>query len=438
MNAADVLVPRARLIVAIAAVIVVAVILFATRTYTFYFDEWTFITTAPDWTLATYFEPHNEHPAILFQLVYAALLHTVGLRAYWPYMAVLLLAHVANLLLLFELVRRRSGELIGVAAALLLLLLGAGWEDLLWAFQMAWLASVAFGLGALLLLQTPRRTPFAAALVAISLAFSGVGLVFAVAATVQILVTRDRRRELVWLVPVGVAVLAWWAAFGRLGTHPNPQPTTANLLIDPIYALWGLGAAVAGIVGEGGWFGPPLLVAATAGVAWRWWRSGADPFVIGLAAGLVAFYLVAGLSRAQLGVQQGGASRYVYVGAVPWLILLGDAARGLPWRGTWRPALAACLFLACFNSCVLFYSFAIARPAVMERQVADYYALAAVRRDPCLNPSGAVDLLVMPALTRPAPYYRAVGLFGDPRDDLPLRDRASYDAAVANLRKTAC
>src|SRR2546429_571063 len=80
-------------------------------------------TTAPGWTLATYFEPHNEHPAILLRAAYSALLHTVGLRAYWPYMAVLVLAHMTNVLLLFELVRRRSGELIALGAALLLLLL---------------------------------------------------------------------------------------------------------------------------------------------------------------------------------------------------------------------------------------------------------------------------------------------------------------------------
>jgi hypothetical protein len=172
-----------------------------------------------------------------------------------------------------------------------------------------------------------------------------------------------------------------------------------------------------------------------------WWgapRHGADSFAVGVAAGLVAFYLVLGLSRAQLGIQQSGASRYIYVGAVPWLILLGDAARGLPWRGTWRPALTACLFLACFSSAVLFYSFAIARPAVMERQVADYYALAAMRGDSCLNQYAVADPRVMPSVVQPEPYYIAIDQFGDPRTGHPLRDTASYDAAIANLRKPGC
>jgi hypothetical protein len=436
--AADARVPRALPIVVAAALVVCAVILWLTRTFTFYFDEWTFISTAPDWTLATFFKPHNEHPAILFRLVYSALLNTVGLRSYLPYMAALVIAHAANVVLIFELIRRRSGDLVAMAAALLLLVLGAGWEDLLWAFQMAWLGSVAFGLGALLVLQTPRRIAPATALLAASLACSGIGIVFAVAATVQLALTPRRRRQLLWLVPVGVALAAWYGAFGRFGNHPNPQPTAGNVLVDPLYALWGLGQAAAGIIGEGGWFGPPLLLVAVAVLAWRWKRHGADSFALGIAAGLVAFYLVTGLTRAQLGYQQSGASRYVYVGAALWLILLADAARDLPWRGTWRPALAACLFLACFSSAVLLFSFAIARPVVMARQVADYYALAAERSDPCLDPAGAVDLYVMPAVPRPSLYYRAVDRYGDPRAGMPLRDVASYEMGVRNLRKADC
>ena len=438
MTAADVRVPRARLVVFAAAVVVGAVILWATRTYTFYFDEWTFITAAPHWGVFGIFVPHNEHPAILFRLLYLGLLDTVGLRAYWPYMAVVVLAHAANLLLLFELVRRRSGELVALGAAFLLAVLGAGWEDLLWAFQMAWLLSIAFGLGALLLLESRRLTAPAVGLLAVSLAFSGIGLIFSVAGSVQLVLRQGRRRDVFVLVPLGLALVIWLAVFGQYSNHPNPQPTAANLLTAPVYALWAMGEGVAALIGEGGWFGPPLLVAAATAVGWRWKRHGADPLVLGAAAGMIAFYLVLGLARGQLGLQQGGASRYLYVGAVMWLILLGDAARGLPWRGTWRPALVACLFLACFSSAVLFYSFAIARPVVMERQVADYYALSSVRHDPCLNPDAAVDRLVMPSVGRPALYYRAIELYGDPRDGLALRDRASYGLAVANLRRPDC
>ena len=429
--------PRALPIVVAAALIACAVILWLTRTYTFYFDEWTFISTAPDWTLATYFRPHNEHPAILFRLVYSALLDTVGLRSYLPYMAALVVAHAANVVLLFELVRLRSGDLVALAAALLLLVLGAGWEDLLWAFQMAWLASVALGLGALLAMQNPRRMALATGLLAASLAFSGIGLAFAVAGTVQLLLTPARRRDVLWLVPVGIGLAAWYVAFGRFGNHPNPQPTAGNLLLDPLYTLWGMSQSVAGLIGEGGWVGAAVLAAAVAALAWHWWRHGADSFEIGAAAGLVAFYLVTGLTRAQLGVQQSGASRYTYIAAVLWLILLASPARNLPWRGTWRPALTACLFLACFNSAVLLFEVSVAKTAQMERAVADLQALAAERGDPCLDPDGHSDLLVMPQVTARL-YYRAVDRYGDPVAGIPVHDQSDFEAARANLRKAGC
>ena len=43
----------------------------ASRGFTFYFDEWDFITTAPDWNVASLLEPHNMHPAMLPRLIYA-------------------------------------------------------------------------------------------------------------------------------------------------------------------------------------------------------------------------------------------------------------------------------------------------------------------------------------------------------------------------------
>lgn len=435
-------VPHARTFVVAGGLLACAALFFLSRTYTWYFDEWTFIQTAPDWGLYHYLHPHNEHPSMSFRLIYSALLHSVGLRTYLPYDAILLTAHFANVVLLFELVRRRSGDLLAIAVAAILMLLGAAWDDLLWAFQMAWLISVALGLGMLIALQNPgrRRTAIAAALLLVSFTFSGIGLAFAVAAVLQLALTPGRRRELLWFVPVGVALTVWYIGAGRFGNHPNPQPTAMNFVLAPIYAGWGLSQSAGGLIGEVGnqYVDIPLLLAAVAAIAWRWYRRGVDGFLLGAAAGLVAFYLVTGLTRAQLGIYQAGSSRYVYVAAVFWLILLADAAKSLPWRGTWRPALIACLFLAVFNSTVLLFEFATARTVLMERQVADYYALAAMRNDPCLNPNGAVDLLVMPSETQPAIYYRSLDLYGDPIDGAPLLDHASYAVGLANLRRANC
>ena len=129
MTAAGVRIPHARWIVGAIALIGCSAILWLSRGYTFYFDEWTFILGAPGWTAASYLEPHNVHPAMLPRLIYAAMLGTVGLRAYWPYMFLLLALHGTSAILLFELVRRRAGDGIGIACTLILLVLGAGWES---------------------------------------------------------------------------------------------------------------------------------------------------------------------------------------------------------------------------------------------------------------------------------------------------------------------
>jgi hypothetical protein len=414
-------------------------ILLLTRGFTFYFDEWTFIITSPDWSWATLLKPHNEHPVMLTRAIYAALLSTVGLRSYLPYMAVLLALHAANVVLMFELVRRRAGELVAVSCAVLLMVLGAGWEDLLWAFQLQFIGSVTCGLGMLLALQAPasrRSLLIAAALLTASLMFSGVGLFFGVAAVVQ-LVLAGRKRDLLWLAPTGVALAVWFVAIGRSGGQTSSL-SLGDVAALPLYVVWGLGTSVAGLIGVGGWSGLAILLVAALAVALAWRHEGIDPFAVGIAAGVITFYAVTGVIRVQIGYQQSGASRYTYVGAVFWLLLLADAARLLPWRGTWRPALIALLFLATFSSGVLLLEFVVAKEVQMERQVADLQALAAERTDPCLNPNGAVDPFVMPVETSPAQYYRAIDKYGDPSHGLPVVDRAAFDQAQANLRTPGC
>ena len=441
MTVAQVRVPHARLIVVLAALSFSAAILWLTRGYTFYFDEWTFILSAPDWSWTTLLQPHNEHPVMLTRAIYAALLATVGMRSYLPYMAVLLALHVVSVTLLFEVVRRRSGDLVAVASAALLLVLGAGWEDLLWAFQIQFAGSVACGLGMVLALQGPpgrRNAIIAAALLTASLMFSGVGLFFGVAAAVQLAATPDRRNDLVWFAPVAIAAATWYLAFGRNG-GPTASPSVAEIAALPLYVVWGLGAGAAGLIGLGGLIGLAVLVLAMVALAlgWRHVRK-VDAFGLGILAGLISFYAVTGIIRVQLGYQQSGAGRYVYVGAVFWLILLADAARRLPWRGTWRPALVACVFLACFNSGALLFEYATAKSVQMQRQVADLQALTAERGASCLNPNAAVDLLVMPQMTSPAAYYRAVDRYGDPAFSQPVVDKADFDQARANLLTAGC
>jgi len=434
-------VPHARLIAVAIAVAAAAGILWLSRAYTFYFDEWDFILSAPGWTWISYLQPHNEHPSMVFKLIYSALLNTVGLHSYWPYMAVLMALHGASAVLLFELVRRRAGDLVGLACAAMLLVLGAGWEDLLWAFQVGFVGSVACGLGMMLALHGPgtrRRLAAAAALLSVSLMFSSIGLFFGVVAATMLALSPSRRRELFWFAPTAVALAVWYLAFGRTGASTVPPPSPANLLVLPEYVAWGLAGAVGGTVGVTGLPALVVLLAGAAAIGLAWWRVRPDAFALGVAAGLVAFYVVTGLNRAQLGYNQSASGRYVYIGAVFWLILLADAARLLPWRGTWRPALAACLFLACFNSGVLLWAYGTAKTELMQREVADLQALAEMRTEYCFDPAGFADRLVMPQVNNPVVYYRAVDRYGDPAEHRNLTNRFDFNQARRNLTRSDC
>lgn len=438
MRAVDVRIRHARLLVAAAALIVCATILWLSRGFTFYFDEWTFILPA-DTSWSVYLQPHNEHPAMLLRLIYAVLLNTVGMRSYVPYMAVLLALHATAVVLIFELVRRRAGDLIGIAAAVLLLVLGAGWENLLWAFQIGFVGSVACGLAALLLIDArPNRMWIAMVLLFGSLMFSGIGLFFLIAAAVWLALTNGRRQDIVWLAPVALALGAWYIAYGRSGAPPAPTSLAGNVAALPLYVAWGLGASVAGLIGEGGFFGPVLLLLALAALGLTWQRRRPDGFTVGIAAALLAFYVVVGLNRAQIGYQQSGSGRYVYEGAVFWLLLLAGAGRNLPWRGTWRPALVACVFLACFNSGVLLYAYSAAKTEQMQREAADLQALAAERGNPCVDPNASVDPLVMPQVTSPPAYYRAIDRYGDPAAGTAALQGLDFERARANLLKPGC
>jgi hypothetical protein len=440
MSISQVQVPRARLIVVTLAVVAAGAILWLSRDYTFYFDEWDFIQSAPDWGWASILQPHNEHPVMLTRLVYALLLSTVGLRSYVPYMLVLLALHATSAWLVFELVRRRAGDLVGIAFAAMLLVLGAGWEDLLWAFQIAFVGSVACGLGMMLALEgsSTHRRLAAVGLLTASLMFSGIGLFFGVVAATRLVLTPGRRRELLCFAPVALAFAAWYLAFGHSGTATVPPPTAGNLSVLPAYAAWALAGAVAGVIGVTGVPSLAVLVIGAGAIGFAWWRKHPDAFALSTAAGLIAFYVVTGLSRAQLGYDQGASGRYVYVGAAFWLILLADAARLLPWRGTWRLVLAACLFLACFNSGVLLWAYGTAKAELMQREVADLQALAAERSNPCLDPAGFADRLVMPQVINPAHYYRAIDRFGDPVASRPVTRRGDFDRAKGNLTRSDC
>ena len=198
----------------------------------FFGDEWAFL--GPRGVLhgdPGLFAPHNEHWSTVPVLVYRGLYSLFGVRSYLPYVVVLAVVHVAVAHLLWR-VMRRSGVDVVVATELcvLFLFLGAGAENILWAFQIGFIGSVACGLGALLLLD--RDTAFdwplggrdvaAWAVLVLGLMCSGIGVPMVAVAAVAVLLRRGfgraglARAALVVSVP-GAVYLAWLVLAGREG-----------------------------------------------------------------------------------------------------------------------------------------------------------------------------------------------------------------------------
>lgn len=351
----EVRVPHAAKLVLGLCVTAFCAILYAARNLDFYFDEWSFIGTAGHWQLRDYFVPHNEHWSTVPMLIYKALLDTVGLRSYLPYLGVLLLLHVSIAFLLFLIIRRRGGDVLALSTAAVMLFLGRGYENLLWAFQIGFLGSVAFGLLAIYLLgggggEMPGRLRAVGGSAALLLALmsSGIGLFFFAAAAVDLFLD-GRRRRLLWVhIAPGLAYLWWYFTFGQEAVaqdHTHLGLKTLEGLVG--YAPVGIGSAAAGTFALSPLWAPVALAGLTATAVLLWYRKRLDTGLsIAAAVAIVLQYTLTGLVRARYGDNQAMAPRYAYIGAVFVLMILAEALRDARWRGVRRafvPITAACM-----------------------------------------------------------------------------------------------
>ena len=285
---------------------------------TFFLDEWNFVVgrwrLEPDTVLA----PHNGHLSIVPASVYLTMFEVVGLDNYRVFRLLGLLVHVSVATAVLVYVRRRLGSLAGLGGGIATLLLGTGWQNILWPFQIGFMGSVLGFVVALLLLErrTTRSDVAAAACVAISLGCSGVGIAAAGAVLVETVLTRPWRR---WWIAVGPLALyaIWYLAYGE------SQAEVSNVEAVPEYVWTSGSAAIAGLYDfelTWGRFGFGLLAVLACAALLR--RGGVTPRVLALVAMLGAFWGLTALSRGQFG--EPGASRYVYVGAVVIVLLVAE------------------------------------------------------------------------------------------------------------------
>jgi hypothetical protein len=308
-----------------------AALVYAGHDTSFYNDEWNFIQDRRGWNADALLLPHNEHLSLLPVLVYKLLFVTAGLEHYAAYRVVAVLFHLLCVALLFAYARRRIGDLLALGAAAVLLLLGAGWQDILWPFQIGFLGSLAATLGTLLALdrRDRRGDVLAAVLVGVALASSSLGIPLLIAVVVELAGRRDRARW--WVVAAPTALYAVWYAAYRVG-EPHAGGGGAaldNLLDTPPYvaqAAAGAAGAVFGLDPDWGRILVVAIVAGTAVVAGLRLPAGASWRLAALAALPLAFWILTGITRANLG--EPTAPRYLYPGALFLLLIAIEAARG--------------------------------------------------------------------------------------------------------------
>lgn len=285
---------------------------------TFFFDEWQFVVGRWRFEPDTFLAAHNGHLSIVPASVFYTMFELVGLDNYRAFRLVGLLAHVAVATAVLVYLRGRLGSLAGLGGGTAVLLLGTGWQNILWPFQIGFMGSVLGFVLALLLLErgTTRSDATASALVAIALGCSGVGVAAAGAILVETLFTRPWRR---WWIAIGPLSLyaIWYFVYGE------SQADMANLDAVPGYVSTSGAAAVAGLYdltlerGRFGFVGLAVLAVATV-----LHRRGVPARVLALVAMIAAFWGLTALSRGQFG--DPGASRYVYVGAVVIVLLIAE------------------------------------------------------------------------------------------------------------------
>ena len=255
--------PDRAAIVAILIILIGSLIVaWEARHSTFTGDDWAFILQRRGTSAGVFLRPHNEHLSAIPILIYKLLLAVFGAGSYVPFMAVLLVTHFIVCILLYAVARRYLGPWLALIPAAVTVVLGPAWQDLLWAFQIGYLGSVAAGLGMILCLE--RRTATgdrgAAVLLSVSLLCSSVGLVMIPLAAVLIALQHPLAARRLWAVAVPVALYLVWYAFDGVNTI-----RTSDIPGIPRYVFNALSAAVGSATGLGQTHQSPYLVATTPG-----------------------------------------------------------------------------------------------------------------------------------------------------------------------------
>jgi hypothetical protein len=324
---------------------------------TFFQDAWSVLMERRPYDAHSLLAPFNEHLLVLQVLVEKVLVSVFGMGDNHPEMLFMTASLLVAATLLFVYVRRCAGEWMALFATCLLLFLGAAWQVLLWPFEMNFVASLAAGIGMLLMLEREDRRGdlWACVLLLVSIGFGSFGLSFAAAALVDICVRhRERGWKRLWILVIpAVLYLGWYAGWGHDAEH---HLTLHNVLASPLYIVEGMAAGIASLTGltstgssgaiDPTW-GRPLLIALVGLAIWaQKKRPGVSKTFWPVVAVGLSYWLLAAFNY--IPGREAAATRYQYAAGAIVLLVAAELLRN--WRFSprvlWVAAAATALMVA--------------------------------------------------------------------------------------------
>jgi hypothetical protein len=407
---------------------------------TFTGDDWSFLIERRGRSPGVFLDPHHGHISVLPVTIYKALLSTFGMSSSLPFSVVSTLVFLLSAVLLFVYLRRRVGDWPALLGAILILFLGAAWNDLLWSFQIGYSGPIAAGLAALLALERddPKGDLIACGLLVVATSFSEIGIPFVLGGLASIAMgPKPRRRRLyVGLVPLALYAI-WFLGWG----HKAPATVTLhNVLHSPAYVFDAVSQAIASLLGlatpltgngselVGLLWGHILFVCLAALAIWRIRQLGgiSRGLLTALTVGGAFWFLAAFNATTALRLPTNG--RYVYPGAVFVLLIASELLRGVRVDKRVLAVAAAVTAAAVVSGIFLLHDGYVLRKNNSGVARARLAALDIAR--PSLSPQQEVPLEVYTQVPAGS-YYSAVDAFGSPGYTESQLARSSDEKRVA-------
>ncbi len=343
----------------------------------FYSDEWDLIVTRSATDPDDLFRPHNGHWVLVPTVLYRFLFRVFGLTSYLPYQVPVVLAFVTSGASLRAIVGRAgAGPWVATLVGALFLTLGSGIENIVFGFQISLVGSVAFGLGALVLVDGDRRArPLAGrgvlarwwtigdtgALVCAALALlcSGMGITMVAVAALVVVVRRGWLPAVLFTVPLAAMQIAWTLWYDAGDARPGSLGSVVRFVLvgldetaKDLSQLGTVGVVVVVVLLVGGGVlrftqdRPSSAAGSTdpvgagtraEGSESRGWRATVDDLAVPLAlvVGVVGLLVFAAIGRAgPFGPESGRAERYTMVAVAFLLPMLGVAVDAICRRST--------------------------------------------------------------------------------------------------------